>query len=233
MPDTLSNLASTSERRRSSHFDTESRPHLLGLSQPFFSTVEPATDKGRRSSPVGRLHVLIAEDNAINQEVVLRMLRLEGVFNVEVAKDGQEAYDLVKHNMASGDAPYDLIFMDVQMPNVDGRESTRLIRHAGYKAPIVALTAFADDANEKECIDSGMDGFLAKPIRRPALKQVLKTYCASTQGLPEAGTPTLQRNTYDVDGQADYFQNPFDTDMRTLQSTAPTPNVSPRAAPDL
>ena len=64
----------------------------------------------------------------------------------------------------------------LQMPNVDGRESTRLIRQTGYKAPIVALTAFADESNKKECMESGMDFFLAKPIRRPALKHVLKTY---------------------------------------------------------
>lgn len=53
----------------------------------------------------------------------------------------------------------------------------------GYSAPIVALTAFAEESNVKECMDSGMDFFLPKPIRRPALKQVLKRYCAT---IPEA-----------------------------------------------
>ena len=65
------------------------------------------------------------------------------------------------------------------MPNVDGLQSTRLIREMGYSAPIVALTAFAEESNVKECLDSGMDFFLPKPIRRPALKQVLKRYCAT------------------------------------------------------
>ncbi len=69
------------------------------------------------------------------------------------------------------------------MPNVDGLQSTRLIREMGYSAPIVALTAFAEESNVKECMDSGMDFFLPKPIRRPALKQVLKRYCAT---IPEA-----------------------------------------------
>ena len=69
------------------------------------------------------------------------------------------------------------------MPNLDGLQSTRLIRQMGYSAPIVALTAFAEESNVKECIDSGMDGFLAKPLRRPAFKQVLKRYCAT---IPEA-----------------------------------------------
>lgn len=70
-----------------------------------------------------------------------------------------------------------------QMPNLDGIQSTRLIREMGYSAPIVALTAFAEESNVKECMDSGMDFFLPKPIRRPALKQVLKRYCAT---IPEA-----------------------------------------------
>ena len=78
---------------------------------------------------------------------------------------------------------FDLIFMDVQMPNLDGIQSTRLIREMGYSAPIVALTAFAEESNVKECMDSGMDFFLPKPIRRPALKQVLKRYCPT---IPEA-----------------------------------------------
>ena len=71
----------------------------------------------------------------------------------------------------------------LQMPNLDGLQSTRLIREMGYSAPIVALTAFAEESNVKECMDSGMDFFLPKPIRRPALKQVLKRYCAT---IPEA-----------------------------------------------
>lgn len=65
------------------------------------------------------------------------------------------------------------------MPILDGLQSTRLIREMGYSAPIVALTAFAEESNVKECMDSGMDFFLPKPIRRPALKQVLKRYCAT------------------------------------------------------
>lgn len=63
------------------------------------------------------------------------------------------------------------------MPNLDGRESTREIRKQGYSGPVVALTAFADEINRKECIESGMSDFMAKPIRRPALKSVLKQYC--------------------------------------------------------
>lgn len=105
----------------------------------------------------------------------VRMLKLEAVYDVVVAKDGQEAYDMVKASM-NEDKFFDLIFMDIQMPNLDGLQSTRLIRQMGYSAPIVALTAFSEESNVKECYDSGMDHFLSKPIRRPALKQVLKKF---------------------------------------------------------
>lgn len=104
--------------------------------------------------------------------------------DVTIAKDGQEAFDKVRESMLSGQR-FDLVFMDVQMPNLDGIQSTKLIREMGFSAPIVALTAFAEKSNEDECMASGMDYFLAKPIRRPALKQVLKKYCAT---IPEEET---------------------------------------------
>lgn len=123
----------------------------------------------------GKLRVLVADDNSVNIEVVRRLLNFEDIYDVTIAKDGQEAYDLVKANMDKN-LRFDVIFMDIQMPNLDGLQSTRLIRKMGYEAPIVALTAFSEESNVKECMESGMDEFLAKPIRRPALKQVLKRF---------------------------------------------------------
>jgi osomolarity two-component system sensor histidine kinase SLN1 len=179
------------------------QPRLVGLSQPFFAAAPPSsppinttaatnntanTNSSSTSSAAfksalsasdnntsTKIRVLVAEDNAVNQEVVLRMLKLEDIYDVTVAKDGQEAYDTVKAAMSEGNK-FDLIFMDIQMPNLDGLESTRLIRQMGYSAPIVALSAFAEESNIKDCIESGMDMFLSKPIRRPALKQVLKKF---------------------------------------------------------
>lgn len=74
------------------------------------------------------------------------------------------------------------------MPNLDGLQSTRRIREIGFSAPIVALTAFAEESNVKECYDSGMDYFLPKPIRRPALKQVLNKYCTTILEADERDT---------------------------------------------
>ncbi|KAF2182588.1 putative histidine kinase HHK5p [Zopfia rhizophila CBS 207.26] len=168
-------------------FETDSKPRLVGLSHPFFASNPPLESPNSQSAAMERVtaeatkredkvKVLVAEDNKTNQEVVLRMLKLEDVYDVTVAKDGQEALDKVKESMERQN-PYNLIFMDVQMPNLDGLQSTRLIRQSGFSAPIVALTAYAEESNVKECLDSGMNFFLSKPIRRPALKHVLKTYC--------------------------------------------------------
>lgn len=93
-----------------------------------------------------------------------------------IAKDGQEALDKVRESMETGHR-FNLVFMDVQMPNLDGIQSTKLIREIGFSAPIVALTAFAEESNIQDCYDSGMNFFLPKPIRRPDLKQVLTKYC--------------------------------------------------------
>ena len=63
------------------------------------------------------------------------------------------------------------------MPNVDGHEATRRIRAMGCKAPIVALTAFAEESNVKECFASGMDCFMSKPVKRQQVRQMVETYC--------------------------------------------------------
>ena len=132
-------------------FETDSKPRLVGLSHPFFASNPPLESPNSQTAAMQRVEaeatktgtkvrVLVAEDNKTNQEVVLRMLKLEDVFDVTVAKDGQEALDKVKESMER-QTPYNLIFMDVQMPNLDGLQSTRLIRQSGFSAPIVALTA--------------------------------------------------------------------------------------------
>ncbi|KAI0596322.1 osmosensing histidine protein kinase SLN1 [Biscogniauxia sp. FL1348] len=211
------------------------QPRLIGLSQPFFASnpkSEPkptpedrmkAVEIARASKGEGKLRVLVAEDNPTNIEVVSRMLKLEDVYDVTIAKDGQEAYDLVKANMED-DHNFDLIFMDIQMPNVDGLQSTRLIRQMGYSAPIVALTAFADESNVKNCMESGMDEFLSKPIRRPALKQVLKKFATipeepetsslGRRSTPEKGSPSPSIEGRDVDRNAQSSSTRTTTDAK-------------------
>jgi osomolarity two-component system sensor histidine kinase SLN1 len=181
----------------------DKQPRLVGLSQPFFAAnpnpPQPskedqmaAIDRAMANkSDQGKLRVLVADDNSTNIEVVSKMLKLEDVYDVTIAKDGQEAYDLVKANMERNQH-FDVIFMDIQMPNLDGLQSTRLIRKMGYSAPIVALTAFSEESNVKECMESGMNEFLSKPIRRPALKQVLRKFATIPE---EPETASLTRKT--------------------------------------
>jgi len=180
----------------------DKQPRLVGLSQPYFAAnPHPAPSKEDQMAAInramanktgtGKLRVLVADDNSTNIEVVSKMLKLEDVYDVTIAKDGQEAYDLVKADMERN-LGFDVIFMDIQMPNLDGLQSTRLIRKMGYSAPIVALTAFSEESNVKECMESGMDEFLSKPIRRPALKQVLQKFATIPE---EPETASLTRKT--------------------------------------
>ena len=116
------------------------------------------------------LRILLAEDNAVNQMVAVRMLEKFGC-QVEAVGDGLEAVNAWTRNR------YDLIFMDVQMPNLDGYEATGRIREreagSSRRTPIVAMTAHAMQGDDQRCLDAGMDDYVAKPIKREILEQVL------------------------------------------------------------
>ena len=217
-------------------------PRVLGLTQPFVAKDIRPTPPHTVSSDLNlmkkvetdakrsgdKVRVLVAEDNKINQEVVLRMLKMEEVYDVTIAKDGQEAYDKVRESMEQGKR-YHLVFMDVQMPNVDGIQSTKMIRGMGFNAPIVALTAFAEKSNEDECMASGMDYFLAKPIRRPALKQVLKKYCAT---IPEDEEDSISPGTVPtiIVGKTNMIDSV--SDKKGSISTATASDASTRRTPE-
>lgn len=101
------------------------------------------------------------------------MLNLEGIRDVSVAVDGLKAVEAVEAILAQGQM-FDVIFMDVQMPVMDGREATRIIRtKLGYTNPIIAVSAYADQSNINDCLATGMETFLAKPLKRPQLREVL------------------------------------------------------------
>lgn len=125
---------------------------------------------------LSHLNILVAEDNSVNQEVIKRMLKLEGFSNITMAANGAEAVDLVKSSYDTLNF-YDIIFMDVQMPKMDGLTATKIIRNnLQFKKPIIALTAFADESNVKECLSSGMSGFLSKPIKRTNLRKIVTEF---------------------------------------------------------
>jgi osomolarity two-component system, sensor histidine kinase SLN1 len=127
------------------------------------------------------LRVLVAEDNAVNQQVILRLLKLEKVPDdcITLAEDGEQALEAVLKTMSPSTEgsplapPYTLVFMDIQMPKMDGIEATKQIRALGFTAPIIALTAFDHETNRRSCDEAGMNAFLGKPIKRTALKKML------------------------------------------------------------
>jgi PAS domain S-box-containing protein len=122
------------------------------------------------TSDVVKRRVLVVEDNAVNQLVLQTLLTSQGC-EVELADDG------VAGAVAAADTDFDLIFMDCQMPRMDGYEATAAIRAmpgSRGSVPIVALTASAMPADRQRCLDAGMDDYLSKPVSRAALSEVLQ-----------------------------------------------------------
>ena len=118
-------------------------------------------------------NVLVAEDNSINAEVIMKLLEGRGVHS-ELARDGREAVEMFRNN---GAYHYQAILMDLMMPLLDGQQAARAIRESNTadagSIPIIALTADAYDDLEDKCFDAGMDGYLRKPIDTEELFRVL------------------------------------------------------------
>ncbi|MBU0753847.1 MAG: response regulator, partial [Planctomycetes bacterium] len=116
--------------------------------------------------------VLLVEDNLINQKVAVKMLQKNGC-TVDVAMNGKEGLRKYEDNQ------YDIIFMDCQMPEMDGYEATNLIRvreEGRQRTPIIALTANAMQGDREKCLEAGMDGYLTKPVKQKELMEILKKY---------------------------------------------------------
>jgi signal transduction histidine kinase/ActR/RegA family two-component response regulator len=136
-------------------------------------------------TPLGKLRVLLAEDNPVNQKVALRLLE-RGGHEVVCANDGRQALDAFRRE------PFDLVLMDVQMPNMDGIEATAEIRglegSARKHTPILALTANAMKGDRERCLDAGMDGYVAKPLRAEKLFEAIGSVCSAERAGPAPAT---------------------------------------------
>lgn len=114
--------------------------------------------------------VLVVEDNAINQKVVAAMLRRFGC-DVDVAWDGREAVERVQG------IRYDIVFMDCQMPVMDGFQATAAIRAGPRRdVPIVAVTAHALPGDREKCLAAGMDDYITKPVKQERLLEVFRRW---------------------------------------------------------
>ena len=127
------------------------------------SGVESASDT---SAPAQTLRVLVAEDNPVNQKLASLILEREG-HRVHIVENGQAVLEALARE------PFDLVLMDLQMPDMGGLEAPRLIREKEAPAPrplpIIALTANAFEEDREKCLAAGMNGFVTKPMRRADL----------------------------------------------------------------
>ena len=136
------------------------------------------------------LRILVTDDNIINQKVAIRLLQQFG-YGADVASTGADAI------AALGKASYDLVFMDVQMPGIDGLEATRRIREAERRdgrAPIkiIAMTANAMAGDRERCMEAGMDDYLAKPVRPEVLQAAIERNAKqSNPALPASPTTVM------------------------------------------
>jgi PAS domain S-box-containing protein len=118
------------------------------------------------------IRILLAEDNPVNQKLAKMMLTKAG-YQVEIACTGREAVE----KFSSSPDDFDIIFMDIQMPEMDGIEATKEIRRRGYAViPIIALTAHAMKGDREKCIEAGMDDHITKPVKRENVFEILEKY---------------------------------------------------------
>jgi PAS domain S-box-containing protein len=190
---TLGPQFSTDDLKINGHLAKPIRPsQLFDLFVNLFSgrkmTIEDKRDLYHINKKLGRqypLRILLAEDNPVNQKVTLMTLEKMG-YTASVVTTGLEAIEALHH------VKYDLVLMDIQMPEMDGLEATRnIIKEWGPKRPrIVAITANAMKGDEEKCLAAGMDGYLSKPVRIEGLQKILVEWgLAKRDNLPAPALP--------------------------------------------
>jgi two-component system sensor histidine kinase/response regulator len=126
----------------------------------------------KQTRPCESVSLLIAEDHPVNQKLIKAILTKAG-YQVALANNGREAFE----KFCASSEHYDLIFMDVQMPEMDGLEATRKIRAQGFEQiPIIAMTAHAMKGDREMCLAAGMNDYIAKPIKKESVFELIDTW---------------------------------------------------------
>jgi CheY-like chemotaxis protein len=143
------------------------------------------------------LHVLLAEDNALNQKLVVRLLEKRG-HKVTVAANGREALDAFNRNAHE---PFDLLIMDVQMPDIGGLQATAIIRErekgTEEHLPIVALTAHATKEDRERCLSAGMDAYITKPVTAMDLFETIESIASGAETTKSLGSEAASHQVLD------------------------------------
>jgi CheY-like chemotaxis protein len=150
------------------------------LLRAILSAMQPGAGETRREPVITAvphalppLRILLAEDNPVNQRLAIRLLEKQG-HSVHVVPSGRLAVETVEEH------DYDVVLMDIEMPEMDGLEATRRIREreqaTGRRTPIIAMTAHAMKGDEEKCLEAGMDSYLTKPIQLADLWKALATH---------------------------------------------------------
>ncbi len=163
---------------------------IRALAPAYAKAKEKAVLKEKALPSLQGISILVAEDNEMNQQIVTELLESAGA-RVEIAANGQEAVDKVQKSYP--DVPYDLVLMDIQMPQIDGYEAAQMIRQDPRFAdlPIVALTAHAMAEERDRCIKAGMNDHVSKPIDPRELLETTQRYLKSKIGnRPPDSNPT-------------------------------------------
>ena len=158
----------TSQPGRGSRFSLELPLRFRGEQVAPLPEKKPEEAAAPAATGSRGLHVLLVEDNAVNQRLAMRLLEKAG-FSATEAWNGEEALSLLRR----ADRPYDLVLMDLQMPVLDGFATTRIIREeeraGGGHLPIIAMTAHAMQGARERCLAAGLDGYVSKPVRQETL----------------------------------------------------------------
>ncbi len=166
------------------------------------------------------IRILIAEDHIVNQTLFKSILGKQG-YSIEVANDGQEAFELTKKNL------FDLIFMDIQMPNMNGLEATRAIREAGIEVPIVAVTASALKEEMQRAMDVGMNDFVTKPFKKKDIMPIVEKWAThklrATQDTARIASPSpdtyeASPPIFDMDKAVETFMGKKDVVLKVIRA---------------